>query len=193
MTNSATPQDEIDALLGELDAEFGKKAKTKGKPDPEAIRKERNKKFHEQNPQISAALGKAPELDLSGNWQIEARITYVTRQHCRCCGETVAFIGGEFIRFRSKRLHAWQDRRSEHCPNLFLYDRGGNPIPDLIEELDQDVSRCPGCIAVERQAVEIWEQATQPLSAVQPKLFAAEELDIPSEAEIDAILKEDNK
>lgn len=154
MSNSADA--EIAKLLGELDAEFGKK-----KGGKEAAHKGLNRAFHAANPQLEKGQGKGPESDFSQTtWKPEARITYIVRQLCRCCNSTVEFIGGEYIRFRSKRQHAWQDRRSEHCPNLFLYHEDGEPLPDLIDELNQVVSRCPGCIAVERQAQEIWEQAT---------------------------------
>jgi hypothetical protein len=140
-------------FLAELDADFGKKKK---ETDTAASR---NKAWHSANQPLEKALGKAPESDGSGQWKPTARVTYVIRQLCRCCNNTTEFIGGEYVMFESKRQHAKVLRGAQHCPNLFLYDEDDNDLPDLIEEFNQEVSRCPGCIAVERQAIEIWESA----------------------------------
>lgn len=152
---------ELLSFMAGLDADFGKKKKSD--PDTAAAR---NRAFHGANPSIDIAGGRAPELDQSGNWQPIARVTYVIRQNCACCNDTVEFIGGEYIQWKSKRQHATILRGAERSPNIFLYDEDGEPLPDLIDEFNQSVSRCPGCIQVERQALEIWQQA---LKAEQPQ------------------------
>lgn len=168
-----TPQKQPDDLadfMATLDADFGKKPK-KQQSDNDIARK-RNTKFHSENPGTNSASGKSPELDQSGNWQPKARVTYVIRQTCNCCNNTVEFIGGEYIQWRSKKQHASILRRADHSPNLFLYDKDGEPLLDLIDEFNQQVSRCPGCIAVEKSALEIWESATvekQPELPVTPQ------------------------
>lgn len=148
------------AFMADLDATFGKKSKGKKQPSDNEIARDRNKSFHENNPQLERAGGKAPELDQSGNWKPIARVTYVIRQTCMCCNSTVEFIGGEYIQWQSKKQHATVLQGAEKSPNLFLYnEEDGEPLPDLIDEFNQMVSRCPGCIAVERQALEIWYAA----------------------------------
>lgn len=153
-----TPNKEVLDFLATLDADFGKKKKSEADKDNA---RSRNKAFHQQNPQLDSASGKAPELDQSGNWQAIARVTYVIRQNCLCCNNTVEFIGGEYIQWKSKKQHATILRDAAHSAGLFLYDEIGEPIPDLIDEMKQSVSRCPGCIAVERQALQIWNQALE--------------------------------
>jgi hypothetical protein len=141
---------EVLDLLADLDSQFGKKKK-----DKDTVQA-RNTAFHQKNPQLDQAVGKAPELDQSGNWQAKAKVTYVIRQRCLCCNTVVEFIGGEYIMWESKRQHARILRQAGHSASIFLYDEIGEPLPDLIDEIDQQVSRCAGCIAVERQAEEIW-------------------------------------
>lgn len=160
------PDQELQDFMASLDADFGKKAK-KGKTDND-IARERNKAFHEQNPRLEPAGGRAPELDMSGNWVSTARVTYVIRQCCATCNNTVEFIGGEFILFESKRQHAKVLRRAEHCPNHWLFDEDDEPLESLVDEFDQTVSRCPGCIAVERRAEQLWDLATK--NGEQPEL-----------------------
>lgn len=153
---AAPAQAELDDFLAELDADFGKKKR--GAID--APHKKLNQQFHANNPQIGKAGGKSPE-QIDASWKPEARITYVITQHCKCCGDKVSFIGGEYIRFRSQRQHATIIRRAEACTDLWHYGWGEEPqeVPDLVDEIHQEVARCPGCIKVEQQALEIWEAA----------------------------------
>jgi len=146
-----TANDELADFMATLDADFSKK--------PKDTAQTRNKKFHADNPQISHAGGIAPELDMSGNWQPQAKVTYIIRQLCNTCNETVEFIGGEFILFQSKKQHARILRRIEHCPNHFHFGDDDEPLDDLVDEFNQTVSRCVGCIQVEHKATEIWETA----------------------------------
>lgn len=158
--NSSAPENsladsEIADFLAELNEEFGKKKKK-----PEAPHKALNKAFHQQHPGVEKTAGKSPE-DPMFHWVPQARVTYVITQHCRCCGDKVSFIGGEYIRFLSKKQHAVITRRADQCADLWCYGWGEEPgeVPDLVDEIHQEVSRCPGCIKVEQMALEIWEQA----------------------------------
>ena len=158
-----TPADkELADFMAELDAEFGKKKKGKSDND---IARERNKAFHAGNPQISLSSGKAPERlnpEESEHWRPVARVTHVVRQGCRCCGGFSDFIGGEYVKFVSVMQYGGEIlRRTEHCSSLFLYHSIEEPLEDIIEWHSQDVARCPGCIQVEQQAVEIWEAALE--------------------------------
>lgn len=165
-----TPDQEIQDLLAELDADFGKKAKVR-----EAAHKGLNRAFHEANPQTRLNGGKGPE-DISASWIPIARVTHVTTQHCECCGDKVSFIGGEFIRFKSTRQRADILRRSEVCTDLFHFGATDLELEDRIETHTQLVHRCAGCIQVEKQALEIWDAAVKLTAPPEPKQT---ELDLP--------------
>ena len=38
----------------------------------------------------------------------------------------------------------------------------GDPLPDLVEYLEETVGRCADCIELEQKALEIWMAAVQP-------------------------------
>jgi hypothetical protein len=162
-------------LLAELDAEFGKKPKDRkgggGARSPRDFASDAKSQLEraqftsfsdwELHLQMLEANAYAKQIDWRPSWIPEARLTYVIQQHCDCCGDNVKFIGGEYIRFRSKRDRATIIRRAEVVPNLWHYGWDGEPLPDLIDEMYQTVPRCPGCIEVERRAVEIWEAVSR--------------------------------
>lgn len=116
--------------------------------------------------------GELPDLE----WFPDARVTYVIRQRCACCSSTTEFVGSEYVRFHGRRrtihelgggTHEMRpvvlQRADKVDPNLLAFGLpGGDPLPDLIEELEETVRRCVGCIMVEKQALDIWVQATQP-------------------------------
>lgn len=153
-----TPSAEVAALLASVREAFGKKSKKE--PSDNDIARERNKDWHAKN----APLGKAaygttrPDPEDSQAWRPVALITHIVRQRCQTCGNTAEFIGGEFVKFNSTRQFGGSIlRRSEQCPDLFLYRSIEEPIEEIFEEHYQSVARCPGCIAVEKKAVEIWD------------------------------------
>lgn len=158
------PDKDINSLISELDEEFGKK-KRQGKREPRDIEiaQARNKAFHAANvPLDSSAGGERPDPEDSQAWKPIHLVTYIMRQRCETCMNTVEYIAGEYVRFQS--IHQFGGtilRRSEHCPDLFLYRRSDNPLEEVFEEHFQTVSRCPGCIAVERQAQAIWDAFLQ--------------------------------
>lgn len=109
-------------------------------------------------------------------WLPEALVTYIIHQRCACCKETVTFIGNSYIRFRGRR-RTYRDiegKVHETAPtmlkrwcdvdgSLLAFGLpGGDPLPDLTEEMDETVPRCAGCINLERAALDLWIQATQP-------------------------------
>lgn len=109
-------------------------------------------------------------------WLPEAQISYVVHQTCACCKETTTFVGNEYIRFRGRR-RKYRDiegrehetyptmlkRVSEVDGNLLAYGLpNGDPLPDFIEEMNETVRRCYGCIQLERAALDVWVRATQP-------------------------------
>ena len=154
---------ELLAFMAELDSEFGKKKK-RG-PTENEIARGLNKSWHAANPQIARTGGKAPEKvnpEDSTHWRPVAKVTHVIRQGCRCCNGWTDFIGGEYVRFVSVMPFGGEIlRRAENCTNLFLYHSIEEPLEDIIEWHSQTVARCPGCIQVEQQAVEIWEAALE--------------------------------
>lgn len=179
---------DLNDFLKELDADFGKKGRKykqgnsarlqspRGPRDPSEInyasfaRRQLAQYLTEGQPLEVGTKAYEPKP----NWIPVARVTYICRQRCTCCGNTSEFIGGEYIRFTSTRSHAVITRRAEVCPDLWHYlPDSGDPLPDLVDEFDQTVARCPGCIAVERMAADIWAAATQPKDTPQM------ELDIP--------------
>lgn len=167
------PSDELDNLLAELDAEFGKKPKAPKRGAPSASTSDKLRALYsakaqlerteftniaewEMHRQMLEANELAKQLDWQPAWVPVARLTYIVRQHCMSCGDEVEFIGGEYIRFTSTRAKATITRRAEVCPDLFHFGFKGEPLPDLVDEIYQQVPRCPGCIKLEQKALEIW-------------------------------------
>ena len=161
---------EVDKLLADLDAEFGKKPRAK-KPQPSTPTKDLKSwassaaaqlartRFSgqaewRQFAEMMEANEQSKRMDWSPIWTPEARVTFITVQHCKCCCRSVEFIGGEYVRFKSSRQQATITRRAEVCTDLWHYRRD---LPDLIEELHQEVGRCPQCIKDEKQIDEIWD------------------------------------
>lgn len=123
-------------------------------------------------------------------WLPEAQITYIINQTCACCKQVTQFTGSEYIRFRGRRrtytalvphpdpqkaaLGMTVTEQRETYPtmlkklgevdgNLLLNGLpGGDPLPDLTEEMDETVRRCPGCIKLEMAALDLFVRATQP-------------------------------
>jgi len=170
-------------LLAELDAEFGKQPRqARAKTDMYSAKAQlermqfTNYYDWEQHKLQIEANEYAAAADWRPSWIPEARLTYCIRQYCETCGGRSDFIGGEYIRFRSKQSRATIVRRAEVCTDL--WHRGlsdGDPLPDLVDHFTQHVARCPGCIMVEQQALDLWILATQPnpqrplLAEDQPK------------------------
>jgi hypothetical protein len=74
----------------------------------------------------------------------------------------VEFIGGEYVRFRSIQPFGGTIlRRADACPDIFHYRSIEEPLEDVVEEHYQTVTRCAGCIAVEKQAVQIFDAFVQ--------------------------------
>lgn len=129
--------------------------------------------MHKQNlHQIDRAQRDIPEL----KWLPEAQVSFIIHQQCSCCKETTTFVGNEYIRFRGQR-RLWRDLQkkvhssyptmlklvAEVDGNLLAYGLpGGDPLPDLIEEMNETVRRCAGCILMERQALDLWVTTVQP-------------------------------
>lgn len=200
----------VDDLLGELQAEFGKKPKYS---DLNAEARKRNKEWHAKNAPLSkgatsfakAQLEKSAfrnfydwdshrmltiqEAEAAGDhglpdleWTPEARVTTVVHQYCATCKNCVQFVGNEYIRFRGRRrrfkelgggehdMSPTVLRRAADCdPNLIQFGPAdGSTLEDFTEELVETVSRCPGCIAVERQAYALLRAVTE--KAIQPQL-----------------------
>lgn len=104
-------------------------------------------------------------------WWPEAQVTYVVRQRCGTCNSCTEFVGNEFIRFRGRRrrflvlggetrdMSPTVLRRVADCdPDLIAFGLAdGTPLQDLIEEIDETVRRCAGCVMVEQRALQLWE------------------------------------
>jgi len=126
-TVPGTAQEEVDDFLGELDAEFGKKAHRVARGKSVA---DLNKAFHEQNPTLERVAGGplpiAPEGDYSWEdhahwlqlgeesglnppkWLPEARVTWIVHQHCAVCQETNWYTGNEYVRLRRNYQHSYK-------------------------------------------------------------------------------------
>ena len=209
MTDNSKASAEVQDLLLELDAEFGKTPRAK----KGITHKELNAAFHQRNPTVRYARGQVDSLKFENyyDWQMhkqhvhqleeaqaagipelqwipEAVVTYVINQQCACCKETTTFIGREYVRFRGRRRQ-YRDIRGEHHwtyptmlkevgkvdGNLLMYGLpSGEPLPDLMEELQEVVRRCHACISLEKGALDLWISMVQP--SVQGDLL---EIDIP--------------
>lgn len=174
------PNQDAKDFLAELDAEFGKKPRERQRgtraqaKDSAALRALSNARGQltrmdfdtfeefEAYREMLIANEISKSIDWRPSWIPEARVTHCIRQHCDTCGNNTDFIGGEFIRFRSKRERAIILRRMEVVSDLWHYGYGGKPLPDLIEYHYQVTHRCPGCIEVERIAIEIWHGLIEP-------------------------------
>lgn len=187
MTTPDRNSPEMAALLADLNSAFGKKPKS----DIEVARA-RNLKWHERNRPLGAgAVAARPNPEDSTHWRPFASVTHVVRQRCATCNNTTEHIGGEFVKFRSIMPFGGEIlRRAEVCPDMFLSGHAqvtvfGKPVDvalvDVVEEHEQVVSRCPGCIAVERKAEELWNKVSQ----------AGLQLDLPLEAPPARKVKED--
>jgi len=179
MADHSAADKEIDQLLSSLDAEFGKKPKekralgaaSKDKGALDALSSARgqltrmdSESFSEWELRREMLLANeiSKHMDLKPSWIPEAKVIFCIRQHCETCGNTVEFIGGEFIRFRSKRERAVITRRAEVCTDLWHYGYAGRPLPEQVDHYYQVVNRCPGCIKVEQIAIEIWDGLIEP-------------------------------
>lgn len=192
----------VDDLLAELQNEFGKKSRSKASRKAkyaeaeEQRREERIKLLHEAKQRLMKGEFKniadyqtfkfmvestdiAKQMDWRPSWIPEARITYVVRQHCENCGNTVSFIGGEYIKFRARAGNASIVKRADMFPDLFLYGWREEELPDQVDDLYQTVHRCPGCIQVEQMAIQLWEAATG--EKQQQEVFPLEEPPQPKE------------
>ena len=163
---------DAEKLLAELDAEFGKKPKgkrltfgtkdkgtTKAWGDTTAAQLARMSFTNQADwftyREMMEANEQSKRMNWSPTWQPEARLIFVTIQHCRSCSRSVEFIGGEYVRFRSERQRATITRRAEVCSDIFHFNR---EIPELVEEIHQEVGRCPECLRDEQRIDEIWNQ-----------------------------------
>ena len=113
-----------------------------------------------------------PDLE----WYPDARVTYIITQRCGCCANVVQFVGSEYVRFRGKRrvfhelggtthemVPTVLQRADKVDPNLLAFGLpNGDPLPDFVEELEETVRRCVGCIRLETAALDLWVLATQP-------------------------------
>lgn len=187
-----TPDDSVDDLIASLDASFGKQARAgrsrstrAEKKDATALqqlasargqltRMDMSAEAFETHREMLLANELSKTMDLMPSWIPDARITYCIRQHCDTCGNNVDFIGGEYVRFQSRRQRATIIRRAEVCSDLMHYGFAGIELEDIVEKHYQTVARCPGCIEVEEQALEIWMTATTP-QAEQAELPAVPE------------------
>ena len=187
------PSQDTKDLLAELDAEFGKKPRERQRSrgaqvkDEDVVKRLSSAEFQltrmdfdsfeewEAYREMLIANQLSKNMDWRPSWIPECRITHVVRQHCETCGNNVDFIGGEFIRFKSKRERAVITRRAEVVSDLWHYGYGGKPLEDVIEYHYQVVHRCPGCILVEQVALEIWDGLVEqhPQQAEIPEVKAA--------------------
>lgn len=179
---------DVNNLLAEIDAEFGKKKK---EPGQKKVRGSAN--VDKITGSVTDSLTRevfanitdwrlsqlmhdsnrtAKDADYGSNWQAEARITWMTRQHCFTCGDYTDFISGEYVRFRNTRQHATVTRRTEACTDLWHF---GTDLPEEYVDQEQDVQRCVGCIKVERMAEEIWNKAIKLVKEEQAEI----ELEVP--------------
>lgn len=167
----STPSKETLDFLAEIGSEFGKKKEPKGKPQPKRSMYARGQVASlgdSTSQMIADSIAIAKRMDWRGpNWTPVARITWVVNQQCRCCGHTVRFIQGEYVRFNSQRERATIIRRAEVCSDLihFAFGEVGKDLPDLIEEQVQTVARCVQCISEERQVEELWDFIATPQQA----------------------------
>lgn len=129
MSANTQPSD-IDSLLSELDAEFGKKKPGRPRASKEPEHKALNRSFHQANPQVRFAKTQLDSLKFENyydwemhrqaliegdlalqqaagvpelQWLPEAHVVYVIKQWCACCKESTRFVGNEYVRFRSRR------------------------------------------------------------------------------------------
>jgi hypothetical protein len=177
-----------DDLFASLQEEFGKKKKERKAATPKAAvvhgRGEVNKTTGEVVDKLSGMsfpnvadwrmyqlmqeanhIAKGP--DYGSTWIPEARVTWIARQHCFCCGSYADYIKGEYVRFRSQRAHATVLRRTETCVDIWHF---GTDTPEEFVHHDEDVQRCPGCIKVEQKASEIWNAAVKKATEEQAEL-----------------------
>lgn len=160
----------IDNLLVELEAEFGKKKKEKKSVSLKETAKKLSREQFATNADWRLALlmqesnAIAREETFALLWKAEARETWIMKQHCACCLRETEYIAGEYVRFRNKRMHATIKRRTESCTDQFHFNKG---IPEEFVHLEQDVSRCVTCINEERMVDEIWEQVQEQIKPLE--------------------------
>lgn len=126
---------------------------------------------------VSKELERAQDLGMPQvQWLPEAQVSYIINQHCGCCKSVTQFIGNSYIRFRGRRRKyrdvsgAYHETAPTHLirvqecdPDLLAHGLvTGDPLPDLIEEMDETVVRCVSCIRLEQAALDLFIAATQP-------------------------------
>lgn len=84
-------------------------------------------------------------------WIPLARVTRVSTQHCRCCGEKTQFIAGYYVYLRSGPIHRIALESSLEAS----LQVAALSMPLSIEELDPEVvAECPKCLGIGDQAIE---------------------------------------
>jgi len=122
-------------LLAALRARIAEHAKPAAKPEKRAAKVER----------------RSGTQDHHRIWVPLARVTRVSTQHCRCCGEKAQFIAGYYVYLRSGSIH----RIALESSLEVSLQVAAHSMPSSIEELDPEVvDECPKCLGVGDQEIE---------------------------------------
>ena len=102
-------------------------------------------------PVVAKPKTKARTADHHRIWVPLARVTRVSTQHCRCCGEKTQFIAGYYVYLRSGNIHRIALESSLEAS----LQVAALSMPLSVEELDPEVvAECPKCLGIGDQAIE---------------------------------------
>lgn len=102
-------------------------------------------------PVVAKPKTKARTADHHRIWVPLARVTRVSTQHCRCCGEKMQFIAGYYVYLRSGTIHRIALESSLEAS----LQVASLSMPLSVEELDPEVvAECPKCLGIGDQAIE---------------------------------------
>ena len=145
-------------LLAELDAEFGKAARPKRKPNGF---KDANKTFHQRidvggfEDDVAYANAIAKGWHTVPGFHAVATVHRVHSQSCRTCGHSIDYIANEFTRFENKRMHITVD-----AAQMGYLDHLGFELPQFVETHYNEVETCASCLRLSRNAGELAEILT---------------------------------
>jgi hypothetical protein len=140
--------DKVDALLAELDAEFGKKAKPK---KGDSVR-ELNKTFNQRNSTggfndvAQAANAMSRSWSQIPGYRAVRRITWIINEHCDNCINCVSYVGNTFVEFHNRRLKA-----TVQSAEAVTHDEHGQELPVAVEESHHSVALCAACLRLSRR------------------------------------------
>lgn len=114
------------------------------------------------NAAVHRALARDEFEDYSprAGWRMVAHVALVQHQHCRCCGDSVSSIAGEFTEHVNVRLRARAMISRLHHLDEFS-------LPTRVEEAHVDIAQCAACLRLSRTADDLLVALESPDSITQ--------------------------